>query len=253
MMKKIVSLIVLTLALGGIFSLTLYTLMHKEIKKEVTSKVSKKIELVNSNINNNGLIDIYNIYLNNEKHKLKFDYSINIEDNKDIGVLTGYIDGEKIFLEDVIDNLEYQNIEELFKDDIVKNYVNIDMDSLEIIKDKEDYLLIKVGSYLGNIKEKYYLINSKGKLLINGIVIRDDSVKYLSKDKEELNIFYDSLEQIRVKREGKYFYILEESKQEESNLIDINEYKGYIKNGKFIKELVQTYSNIRKIENASNN
>ncbi len=252
-MKKVVSFIILVLAIGGISFLTVYTLNHREVKEDIKEKINRQIENVTFNMTENNLSEIYNVYLNNQRHKLKLEYNITF--NKDVGTGMGdlvvYIDGGKVISENVINNIEALNIDSLFMDSLVDSYVRIDMNNLEIIKENnKEYLLIKVGSLdKDKIKEKYYLFNDKGESLINnGIFIRDDNNYLVDSEDNNLNIFYDvGAGQVRVKREGNTFYalVLEEV---EKKLV-LNEYKYYFKDDKLEKELISTHQDIKIKEN----
>ncbi len=247
-MKKIVCLIVLILALGSITFLTVYTLSNKGVKENVVDKVNRKIENVTSNITDSSLNEIYNVYLNDHRLKLKMEYNINI--NKENSLVSGnllvYIDGNRVILENVINNIKQENIKDVFGNSLVDNYVRIDMNNIEIIKENgQEYLLLKIGAVdKDKIKEKYYLFDDKGNSLIDeGLIIRDDNEIIINEDNSELNVFYDTLNgQVRVKRENNIFYVLE--LENEDNKMVLNEYKYYFKNKKLNKELIVTHEGV---------
>ena len=247
-MKKVVCFIILVLAIGSISFLTIYTLNHKEIKKDVKEKVASKIEIVTTNMTTNSLSEIYNVYLNKQRHKLKLEYNIifNKVDSSATGNLILYIDGGKVIEENVINNIMSSNIDELFNEENVSNYVRIDMNNIEIMKINDDeYLLVKIGFVnKDKIKEKYYLINENGDIVIkHGLVIRNDEEYLLNSDNEELDVFYDPLEQIRVKIEDNNIYALE--LEEEDKKLVLNEYKYSFDKKKLKKELIQSIEDVK--------
>ncbi len=253
-MKKVVCFIVLVLAIGGISFLTIYTLNHKEIRKDVKEKVASKIEIVTTNMTTNSLSEIYNIYLNKQRHKLKLEYNIifNTVDGLATGNLILYIDGGKVIEESVINNISVTNINDLFNEENVSKYVRIDMNNIEIMNINDDeYLLIKLGIVnKDKSKEKYYLINKDGDIVIkHGLVIRDDEEYLVNSDGEELDVFYDTLEQIRVKIEDNNIYALELEEKEtdkdtEKELI-LNEYKYSFDKKKLKKELIKSIEDVK--------
>ncbi len=248
-MKKVVSFVVLVLVMSSIIILTIYTLNNKGVKEDVQGKVGRKIENVTTNMTDNSLNEIYNVYLNNQRHKLKLEYSINKnkENNMISGTLLIYIDGVRIIRENVINDIQAEDIESLFSNVDVDNYVRIDMNNIQILKENnQEYLLIRMGVLdKDKVIEKYYLFDDKGESLIeDGLLIRNDQEYIVNKDGKDLNVFYESFEgQLRVKREGNIFYalILEEK---EENLV-LNEYKYYFKNDKLNKELITTHENVK--------
>ncbi len=72
--KWIFSILILIGALIAIIWGTNYILNNNGLKKQEKNEVKHTIEKVTSNETSNNLSEIYNIYLNNEKHKVKMEY-----------------------------------------------------------------------------------------------------------------------------------------------------------------------------------
>ena len=104
-MKRLFSLIILIVAMVGIISLTIFALTHKEVKSPIKERNNTKIENVTSNLSDNNLSEIYNIYFKNERHKLKIQYLVNLEETATIN-LTIYFDGASIFENTIIKGLK---------------------------------------------------------------------------------------------------------------------------------------------------
>ena len=79
-MKKVISFIIGLIAISGILSITIYTLTHKEIRQNIENKKTEILELVNSTYNNHTLSELYNITLNDQRHKLKLEYKFELRD-----------------------------------------------------------------------------------------------------------------------------------------------------------------------------
>ena len=178
-MKKAISLFIGIIAITGIISLTTYTLMHKDFRnKIVTNEESFETELISSNLNSNTLSEIYNIYLNKQRHKIKFEYNVRINQDtyETSAFLRVYFDGGNIITEDVVDNFLVKSAKDLFQYSDINTYVKIKLDDIQILKIKnKDYVLLKVGYFDSRVKEKYYLFDDNGDLLIrNGVVIKDN-------------------------------------------------------------------------------
>ncbi len=254
-MKKVISLIIGIVSILGIIALTTYTLTHKGIRNRnnVTAN-DTKIELVSSTYNGNVLAEIYSIVLNGQKHKIKFEYNmvLNPETQITSAFLRVYYDGGNIITEDIIDNFKVDNIEDLLSNTQVKNYVKITTDKIEIkkINDKE-YVLLKVGYYDSYIREKYFFFDDNGDLLINkGTVIKDNGVKYVTLDNQELDVFYgvNNEEQILGKFEDNIMYALEVISHEEDLNYDIVECIYYFEDEKLVREELKTYPDIKRID-----
>lgn len=244
-MKRIISLLILITALSSITYFTYYTLTHKEIKEEVEEKVNKKIERVTSNLTNNRLSEIYNIYLNKEKHKLKLEYTHSYTEEGTTNI-TVYFDGISILNELISINNE-TNLESLLLNETISNEIKLTDNNFKILtsEDKE-YLLININYILSNNTSKYFIFNNDGNMITKkeGITVYNNEKYYINNDNEELNIFYGTENyQILAKVEDNYIYSLEEKKNKKE--LNIEEYKYFIKNGKLEKEKVFTYDNIK--------
>ena len=152
--------------------------------------------------------------------------------------LTLYLDGREILSMEVDDKFEADTIDEIFENQ--NENIKIDKENIKIMKDKEtDYLLISVYSDIKGEKEEYFVWNDKGKMLLENILIYDESKEYQSIDEEELTIFYDKNTQILAKFEDNSIYALEEKETEENLLLE--EYRYTINKGNVEKELLNTY------------
>lgn len=262
-MKKVVSFLSFIFLIAVITVLTLftrYTLKNKGIREEVKEKVSKKVEVVTSNMTKNNLSEIYNIYLNGEKHKLKFDYNLvftpfeevieekKVKKNKiDITLMT-YLDGKTLFSDKIASGIIAETAQECFENEDVANYIRIKEKKIKIINpDNKDYLILDVGYLNGKIKEKYFVINNDGDVLnTDGILKRDDAVYYVDLEDKELDFFYnpkDSLGQILAKIDGNNIISL--NPVNAKNGLEIQEKKYSIVDGKLNEELITTYVEIK--------
>jgi len=246
-MKRVISLVVLVIALSGIISFTIYTLNHKGIKEEVETKVIKKIEKITSKMSNKSLTEIYNVYLNEKRHKLKLEYSLAKElDKEQLNLsLILYFDGEVIF-DQIILISNNSNLEELFNDKEISDKIKITDNNLNIITDKNnEYFIINVGSYIDKYVEKYYIYDNKGNILTDndGILIYDSSLFYTSDNGDDLDIFYDEDRQVLAKLEENVLYVFESKDNDDKFYLE--EYKYFIKEGKIYKELLNSYENIK--------
>lgn len=248
-MKRVICLVVLVLALSGIIGFTVYTLNHKGIKKEVENKIVKKIEKITSNMNSKSLTEIYNVYLNKEKHKLKFEYLlINDKDETTFNTsLLIYFDGKTVF-DDIIHVSKNSNLEEILADDSISQYIKISENNFTIINnDESDYLVIGIGYLFKNSIQKYFIYNINGDMISDedGILIYDSSLNYVYED-EEINIFYDDEYQKLAKVDNNMIYVLKEKKEKKK--LYLEEYKYFIKDDKLKKELLNTYENIKLVD-----
>ena len=246
-MKRVISLVVLVIALSGIISFTIYTLNHKGIKEEVETKVIKKIEKITSKMSNKSLTEIYNVYLNEKRHKLKLEYSLAKElDKEQLNLsLILYFDGEVIF-DQIILISNNSNLEELFNDKEISDKIKITDNNFNIITDKNnEYFIINVGSYIDKYVEKYYIYDNKGNILTDndGILIYDSSLFYTSDNGDDLDIFYDEDRQVLAKLEENVLYVFESKDNDDKFYLE--EYKYVIKEGKIYKELLNSYENIK--------
>ena len=248
-MKRVICLVVLVLALSGIIGFTVYTLNHKGIKKEVENKIVKKIEKITSNMNSKSLTEIYNVYLNKEKHKLKFEYLlINDKDETTFNTsLLIYFDGKTVF-DDISHVSKNSNLEEILADDSISQYIKISENNFTIINnDESDYLVIGIGYLFKNSIQKYFIYNINGDMISDedGILIYDSSLNYVYED-EEINIFYDDEYQKLAKVDNNMIYVLKEKKEKKK--LYLEEYKYFIKDDKLKKELLNTYENIKLVD-----
>lgn len=236
-MKKL-SIIILTVIIAGIAVLTIYTLTHQDIKGAQEIIKTKSIEKASTNMTENELSEIYNIQLNGKRHKLKSNYRVTFEKKYAKIDLTLYLDGREILSMEVDDKFEADTIDEIFENQ--NENIKIDKENIKIMKDKEtDYLLISVYSDIKGEKEEYFVWNDKGKMLLENILIYDESKEYQRIDEEELTIFYDKNTQILAKFEDNSIYALEEKETEENLLLE--EYRYTINKGNVEKELLNTY------------
>lgn len=249
-MRKIInffSLVLLVVAIGAICWITSYALENKGIREEVENKVFKNIEVISSNMTNNALSEIFNVYLNDEKHKIKFDYYVSIIEGVASINLVAYLDGKSVLNENVAMGIVADNIEEVFADENVSNYVRLTEKSFKVLNfENNEHLMVDLGYFDKFYKEKYFLINRDAEVLIeNGILVRDDSVHYVDMNDKELDIFYSSDYQTLAKVEDNALYVL--VLVENNNLYDFKEYKYSYQNGSLVNELLTTYIEIKKV------
>ena len=241
-MKRLFSLIILIVAMVGIISLTIFALTHKEVKSPIKERNNTKIENVTSNLSDNNLSEIYNIYFKNERHKLKIQYLVNLEETATIN-LTIYFDGASIFENTIINNIEAKDVEEALNN---PEFLNIKLDLKNIIlieKDNYDYFILDINMSKDSLKEFYYIYNSNGeKLLKDGLLVRDTSKVYIYDNLEDNNIFYNTeYEQLSTILDND-IYSLQENKEKDK--ITLTEYKYIFKKNKLKKEKITTYDNI---------
>ena len=243
-MKKIISLIIGILAFIGISSITIYTLTNRGIRTEITNNKKEIIELINSNYNDNILAELYNVYLNGQRHKIKLEYKVNMEKEMNEGnlELIVYVDGGNIIDERVISNLvlDDDEAEKLFENEEISQ-IKLEMEDIQIVKiDNLDYILLEIDCYGKYAKSYYFLFNDSGDLLVpNGAVIKDESVHYISSD----NIFYGTEEQIMAKFEDGALYVLEPIITDEE--VFLIECKYYYKDNEATREELRTYEGIK--------
>ena len=226
----------------GIISLTIFALTHKEVKSPIKERNNTKIENVTSNLSDNNLSEIYNIYFKNERHKLKIQYLVNLEETATIN-LTIYFDGASIFENTIINNIEAKDVEEALNN---PEFLNIKLDLKNIIlieKDNYDYFILDINMSKDSLKEFYYIYNSNGeKLLKDGLLVRDTSKVYIYDNLEDNNIFYNTeYEQLSTILDND-IYSLQENKEKDK--ITLTEYKYIFKKNKLKKEKITTYDNI---------
>lgn len=249
-MKRIISIIILVLALSFIGIITTYTLSHRGVRPEIEPKSFKQVEKITSNFSNSSLTEIYNVYLNKEKHKLKLEYTFIKKEKSNSSIeLFIYLDGKVIFDEEIISNNKI-SLSKVFESDEFSS-VQIEKEHIKIIKfENQDYLLIDIRNLDDYIKEKYYLYDSLGKSYIeDGLLVLDSSVYYENNNKEVQSIFYDVDNQVLAKYENNVLYTLEYNESKEQLL----EYEYIIKNNQLEKKLINTYDSIVLKKNNKNN
>lgn len=254
-MKRFICFIFLIGVVTGIVILTMYTLDHKELRDETEEKIVNKIEQVTSNLAGNNLSEIYNVYLNKEKHKIKLSYTVTLKAKglADINLVV-YFDGALVYEEIVADSIRGVEVDAILARDDVSRYVKLDLEDIKIIAaNKKDYMVLTIGYLNEFIKEKYYVFNNKGEMLDKkGIIVSDTSKYYVDSEGLELDIFYDNINgQKLAKIENNKIYALEEKEnkedkkdKEEKKSLKLVEYEYIIKDGKLEREKLQEYENI---------
>ncbi len=246
-MKKILSLIIGIIALSGIIGITVYTLNSRGVRRDVVNSQGEVIELVSSNFNGNVLAELYNVYLNGQRHKIKFEYKVQLEKELNEGFLEllVYFDGGNIINENIISKLDIEDVsaEEVFSNEDINN-IKLNIDDIQIIKiEDKDYILLEINCYGNYNKSFYFLFDDLGDLLVpNGAVIKDESVYYIT----DLQIFYDDSEQILAKYEDGQIYVLEPLVEEDK--ISLVECKYYYEDGKAKRDVLNTYEDIKIAE-----
>jgi len=252
-MKKVFSIIVLIMALLGIFGVTYYALSNKGVRDEVPKKNFKKVEKVTSNIANNKVSDVFNVQINGARHKVKFEYNVTfLQNNKTEINLIIYIDGKVIYEDIISNNIKAKSVENLFLLDNINSYVRATEKNISIIKsDETEYMVINIGRFTEYATRHYYVFTDRGKLLNNeGILMLDEGVKYTTSDNKELDIYYNNEKKYFAKIDKNKIYALEYKALEKNGIIE--EYCYFVKNGEMDRELINTYEDI-KIVNSNNN
>lgn len=247
-MKRIFSVCILIIALSGIIWVTVFTLNNKGIRQSIEKVEKKNIEKVTSNETKNNLSEIYNIYLNKEKHKIKIDYQLTNDSYSGLALnLYIYYDGKKVLEQIVINNMEFESVSEIFDSEEINAFIRINETSFKILKEGEnDYLLFLVGSITDVSAKNYFIINNNGDLLSDeGILVYDSSKNYKSLD-ENVELYYDADEKLLAIINENNILALEEKQVKKK--LHLDEFKYYIKDGKLEKELLQTFDNIKKVE-----
>lgn len=245
-MKRIICIIILIVGLVFIGGVTTYTLSHKEVKNKVIENVTKNIEEVTYNLSGDTYQQIYNVYIDNQKHKLKLMYSISmINDTADVRLMV-YFDGVSIINQKVASNLVGEDIEDIVASRIFVEHIKFSDKRIAIKKlDNKEYILLDVGYYNDSYKEYYYIFDDAGELILDdGFLVVDESVNYISDDERELDIFYDKNNQVYTKIENNSIYTL--IPNENNDNIKLKEYKYIIKDGNIEKELLNTYLVIKR-------
>lgn len=247
-MKRILSICILIIALSGIIWVTVFTLNNKGIRQSIEKVEKKNIEKVTSNETKNNLSEIYNIYLNKEKHKIKIEYQLIKDSYGDLSLdLFVYYDGKKAFEKIIMNNVEFDNVSEIFDKEDIDTFIRINEKRFKILEEGEkDYLLFLVGAITDVTTTNYFIIDDNGDLLNeDGILVYDSSKNYSFLD-DNFDLYYNADQKSLAIIDGNNIFALEE-KQEKKKLY-LEEYKYYLKDGKLKKELLQTFDNIKKIE-----
>ncbi len=241
-MKRKVCFIILVIFVLFIAGITTYTLMNREIKDTVTKVNKKEIELVNESVNKDEASILFNVYLNDVRHKFKITYDIEKKEKKNSLKISIYFDGRNILNKVVITDLKVMDLNKIWSDknyEVLKKGVN---QLKRVVSESNEFLLFEISSINSSTTLEYYVLNSEGILLDKkGILARDSKKIYESESGGALNIFYDDA-YLMAKLDGDTIFALVE-KTENKKLV-IEEYKYKIKQNAFEKELVMTYNNI---------
>jgi len=243
--KWIFSFLILVIALIGIIWGTSYVLHNKGIREDVTKKVKKTIEKVTSNEVKTNLSEIYNIYLNNERHKVKIEYQLVTKYDGEQGVnLYIYFDGKSSLEREVIVLQEIDKIHDVFLLEDIGSNIKINESSFKILKEENtEYLLIDIGIVGDSMGKYYYLFNNNGDLLNDtGILVRDNKKNYVYASGEDFINYYDNEEKSLAKVDGNYIFALEEENAKKS--LNLVEYKYYLDKGKLKKEKIVVFEDI---------
>lgn len=241
--KWIFSFLILIVTLTGIILGTNYILNNNGLKKVEKKETKHTIEKVTSNENKSNLTEIYNIYLNKEKHKVKVEYQImNRSDGSLFTILYIYFDGKKSLEREFIVLQEEDSIEKIF---LLEDSLNVKIkeNDFKILKDEEkEYLLINVGLIEESVKNYFFVINNNGDVINDkGILVSDNTLHYLTSSGEEFSNYYDNNTLAKIVDND--IYVLEE-KQDKKKL-NLIEYKYYLTEGKLKKEKIQVYEDIK--------
>lgn len=241
-MKRLFSLILLVVVISGLIYITHYTLNNKGIRTEVKRRESSAIEKVSSNMTKNNLSEIYNIYLNNERHKVKIEYQLVNKSDKEIGLtLYVYFDGKNALEREVVYSSNYNSVIDLMKDDTISNIIQINEKRFWNLKDdSREYLVIDVGIYGEDSKRLYYILNGSGDILNEEGILKSDTSKIYMIDDDLFENYYDDM--TLAKLDNNIIWALEEKTQKKN--LNLLENKYYIKDGKLEKELIKTYENV---------
>lgn len=243
--KWIFSVLILIAALTGIVWGTIYVLDNNGLKKEPKKEIKKTIEKVTSNETESNLSEIYNIYLNNEKHKVKMEYQLLTKYDSSLYVLLYvYFDGKKSLEKEVAFPEEVKRIHDIFLNEEINDNIKISESSFQILKENEtEYLLVNVGIVDDSIKHHYYLINNNGDIINDkGILVSDTSKDYLMGE-HEFNNYYDLDNKTLARVDGNEIFALEE--KTEKKKLKLIEYKYYFKDGKLKKDKVAVFEDIK--------
>lgn len=237
MVMKKISLVILIIALLGITTITIYTLTHKKIVESEEIIKTKAVEKATSNMTESELSEIFNIQLNNKRHRLKSNYRLVGEEEGKSLLLTLYLDGFEIFSETVLEDLKINSIEEIFDDELEK-FIVISEDTIQIISTDQDYLLVGIYFNIDGLKEYYYIWDVDRTNILDNILVYDETKEYASFPEEELTMFYTE-DFVLATIIDNVVYVLEEQSTEDGLIFEEYTYTIYKK--KVTKELINTY------------
>ncbi len=243
--KWIFSILILIGALIAIIWGTNYILNNNGLKKQEKKEIKHTIEKVTSNETSNNLSEIYNIYLNNEKHKVKMEYQLLQKSEESLYILLYiYFDGKKSLEMEVASLIENSTIHSVFLNEDIGDNIKISESSFKILKEKDtEYLLVNIGIIDSSTKKYYYIINNNGDIVNNkGILVSDTSKDYLMGE-HEFNNYYDLDNKTLARIDGNEIFALEE--KTEKKKLKLIEYKYYFKDGKLKKDKVAVFEDIK--------
>ena len=132
--KWIFSILILIGALIAIIWGTNYILNNNGLKKQEKKEIKHTIEKVTSNETSNNLSEIYNIYLNNEKHKVKMEYQLLQKSEESLYILLYiYFDGKKSLEMEVASLIENSTIHSVFLNEDIGDNIKISESSFKIL------------------------------------------------------------------------------------------------------------------------
>ena len=243
--KWIFSILILIGALIAIIWGTNYILNNNGLKKQEKKEIKHTIEKVTSNETSNNLSEMYNIYLNNEKHKVKMEYQLLQKSEESLYILLYiYFDGKKSLEMEVASLIENSTIHSVFLNEDIGDNIKISESSFKIIKEKDtEYLLVNIGIIDSSTKKYYYIINNNGDIVNNkGILVSDSNKYYLMCEDEFIN-YYDLDNKTLARIDGNEIFALEEKKEKKK--LKLIEYKYYFKDGKLKKDKIAVFEDIK--------
>ena len=243
-MKRVICLIFLIAVLSGISYITYYTLNNKGVKENVNNKIVLYKQKISSNVSDNSLVEVFSVYLNNNKHKLKFEYVfVNNDDNTSNLNLMVYFDG-KALMEQIINTGKYKTFKDLLDNDELMTSIKLAENDIIIFESSNDYLILNIKYFEDNYNyNKYFIFDDKGAILTEeeGLLAYKSNINYINSD---INNFYlEDDKQVLAKINKNVIYVLVEKKVNKK--INLEEYKYYIKDEKLISELINTYKNVK--------
>lgn len=230
-MKKIL-FIFLILIVSLLMACTIYILVTPSVNVEKPKDINKKNAKVSEAVHDEEIEMLFNIYLNERRHRFKWVYrSIKNEDKMAINTEI-YLDGHQIFKENVADNLKIEKFSELWKNEEMYSLFSREISSFSVIRsDNQDYLVFYLTTVNESEKEIFYVMNSNGTILNKEGIIKKDSSK-----KENAKYFYEG-ENLAKIEDNKIYYLLENG---ENKVIE--EYELTIKDERLEEKLINTYN-----------